>query len=107
MTAGTLVMLSDAQSKLPLPPDLQTIFLGGLFVLAALTAVDTASAIILPVVLAFILKLGAGWFGGVFRSIAPHLLPRVRSLAAVLRHNEPGDEPPSEAEHSASGTNRD
>ncbi|HLG89253.1 MAG TPA: AI-2E family transporter [Alphaproteobacteria bacterium] len=42
---------------MPLPSDPKTIFLGGLFILVALTALQAASAIILPVILAFILKL--------------------------------------------------
>ena len=48
---------AGAQSKMPLPSDLPTIFLGGLFILAAFAALYAASAIILPVVLAFVLKL--------------------------------------------------
>lgn len=44
-------------SPMPLPSDPKTIFLGGLFILAFLTALRVASAIILPVVLAFLLKL--------------------------------------------------
>ena len=54
---GTLEAAEEALSKMPLPSDLPTIFLGGLFILAALAALYTASAIVLPVVLAFILKL--------------------------------------------------
>jgi predicted PurR-regulated permease PerM len=50
-------MPSEAQSKMPLPSDPPTIFLGGLFILAALAALYAASAIVLPVVLAFVLKL--------------------------------------------------
>lgn len=42
---------------MPLPSDPQTFFLLGLFILAALAATYVASAIILPVVLAFALKL--------------------------------------------------
>ena len=40
-----------------LPSEPSTVFLGGLFVLAALTALHLASAIVLPVILAFVLKL--------------------------------------------------
>ncbi|WP_173945825.1 AI-2E family transporter [Microvirga terrae] len=47
--------LDDAE--MPLPSNPQTFFLGGLFALAALAALYVASAIILPVVLAFVLKL--------------------------------------------------
>jgi predicted PurR-regulated permease PerM len=42
---------------MPLPTDPQTIFLGGLFVLALLAVLYAASEIVLPVVLAIILKL--------------------------------------------------
>jgi predicted PurR-regulated permease PerM len=43
--------------SMPLPSDPRTIFLGGLFILAAFGALYAASAIILPVILAFLLKL--------------------------------------------------
>jgi predicted PurR-regulated permease PerM len=42
---------------MPLPAHPQTFFLGGLFVLGVLAALYVASSIILPVVLAFVLKL--------------------------------------------------
>ena len=42
---------------MPLPADPKAIFLGGLFILAALGAAYLASEIVLPLVLAFILKL--------------------------------------------------
>jgi len=42
---------------MPLPSNLQTFFLGGLFALSTLTAIYIARAIILPLVLAFVLKL--------------------------------------------------
>ena len=44
-------------AEMPLPASPQTFFLGGLFALASLAALYAASAIILPVVLAFILML--------------------------------------------------
>ena len=44
-------------AELPLPSNPQTFFVGGLFVLAVLAAIYVASSIILPVVLAFVLKL--------------------------------------------------
>jgi predicted PurR-regulated permease PerM len=50
-------MPPEAQSTMPLPSDPPTIFLGGLFILAALAALYAASEIILPIVLAFVLKL--------------------------------------------------
>lgn len=42
---------------MPLPSNLQTFFLGGLFALGVLTAIYVASSIILPLALAFFLKL--------------------------------------------------
>jgi predicted PurR-regulated permease PerM len=45
------------EAEMPLPANPQTFFLGGLFALAVLAALYAASAIILPVVLAFVLKL--------------------------------------------------
>ncbi|HVT27435.1 MAG TPA: AI-2E family transporter [Lacipirellulaceae bacterium] len=48
---------SDARPEQPLPSDPKTIFLGGLFVLALLAAAYVASEIVLPLVLAIVLKL--------------------------------------------------
>ena len=48
---------ADDQAEMPLPSNPQTFFLGGLFALGALAAVYVASSIVLPVVLAFVLKL--------------------------------------------------
>src|SRR5690349_21722009 len=45
------------EDTLALPTDPQTIFLGGLFVLALLTAAYFAGEILLPFVLAFVLSL--------------------------------------------------
>ena len=45
------------ETEMPLPANPQTFFQGGLFILAGLAALYVASAIILPVVLAFILML--------------------------------------------------
>jgi predicted PurR-regulated permease PerM len=47
----------DEQAEMPLPSNPQTFFLGGLFALGTLAAIYVASSIILPVVLAFVLKL--------------------------------------------------
>lgn len=41
----------------PLPGDIKTVFLGGIFVLMLLTLMNIASEIIIPIVLAFVLKL--------------------------------------------------
>ena len=55
LDAGSTVLVEAAEVSRPASP--QTFFLGGLFTLAALTALYVASAVILPVVLAFVLKL--------------------------------------------------
>jgi predicted PurR-regulated permease PerM len=47
----------EERDDMPLPTDPRTIFLGGLFMLALLTALYVASEIVLPVVLAVVLKL--------------------------------------------------
>jgi predicted PurR-regulated permease PerM len=47
----------DDLIEMPLPSNPQTFFLGGLFALGALAAIYVASSIVLPVVLAFVLKL--------------------------------------------------
>jgi predicted PurR-regulated permease PerM len=47
----------EEREEMPLPTEPRTIFLGGLFLLAMLTALYVASPIVLPVVLAIVLKL--------------------------------------------------
>jgi predicted PurR-regulated permease PerM len=56
-TSPVAAVPHDERDDMPLPTDPHTIFLGGLFVLAALTALYVASPIVLPVVLAIVLKL--------------------------------------------------
>jgi hypothetical protein len=45
------------EDDLSIPPDITTVFLGGLFFLAMLAACYVASEIVLPIVLAFVLSL--------------------------------------------------
>ena len=45
------------EDDLPIPSDIKTVFLGGLFLLAMLAACYVASEIVLPIVLAFVLSL--------------------------------------------------
>ena len=45
------------ETEMPLPSDGQTFFLGGLFALGVFSVLYLASAIILPVILAFVLNL--------------------------------------------------
>ena len=47
----------DARPEMPLPEDARTVFLGGLFLLASLSALQAASATALPIVLALLLNL--------------------------------------------------
>jgi len=73
---------SDAQPQqvtLDQPPELRTIYLGGLFALAALAACYVASEIVLPIVLGIVLNLV---FQPVMRIAQRFGLPRV--LAALL-----------------------
>lgn len=63
------------EAEMPLPANAQTFFLLGLFTLAALAAIYVASAIVLPVVLAFALKL--------LLQPAMRLLERVRFPRAI------------------------
>src|SRR5262245_47027899 len=55
--SGTPTEEALEQSEMPLPTDPKTIFLGGLFGLAVITACSFAQAIIVPVVMATFLKL--------------------------------------------------
>ena len=50
-------VVTDAEAEMPLPSNPQTFFLGGLFALSVFATLYLASPIILPVVLAFVLKL--------------------------------------------------
>ena len=45
------------QEDLPIPSDINAVFLGGLFLLAMLAACYVAAEIVLPIVLAFVLSL--------------------------------------------------
>ena len=50
-------VVTDAEAEMPLPSNPQTFFLGGLFALSVFATLYLAGPIILPVVLAFVLKL--------------------------------------------------
>ena len=54
---GTATNPHGADHDMPLPHDPQTIFLGGLFLLAAFAVLRVASDVFLPVVIALVLKL--------------------------------------------------
>jgi predicted PurR-regulated permease PerM len=70
---------TEPAAEMPLPADPKTIFLGGLFVLALLTAAYVAGEIMLPLVFAFTLKLLLQPF---FRILERLHIPR--ALAALL-----------------------
>jgi predicted PurR-regulated permease PerM len=50
-------VVTEAEAEMPLPSNPQTFFLGGIFALGVFATLYLASPIILPVVLAFVLKL--------------------------------------------------
>jgi hypothetical protein len=52
-----LAVVTEAEAEMPLPSNPQTFFLGGIFALGVFATLYLASPIILPVVLAFVLKL--------------------------------------------------
>jgi predicted PurR-regulated permease PerM len=52
-----LAVVTEGEAEMPLPTNPQTFFLGGIFALSVFATLYLASPIILPVVLAFVLKL--------------------------------------------------
>ena len=56
-TAAAPIAAAADEDDLPIPSDIKTVLLGGLFLLAMLGACYVASEIILPIVLAFVLSL--------------------------------------------------
>jgi len=67
------------EDDLPIPSDINTVFLGGLFLLAMLAACYVAAEIVLPIVLAFVLSLV---LQPAMRALERVQLPR--GIAAVL-----------------------
>ena len=57
-TAAPTAPAAD-EDDLPIPSDINAVFLGGLFLLAMLAACYVAAEIVLPIVLAFVLSLVA------------------------------------------------
>src|SRR5664280_3282877 len=74
-----VVSPAEVPEDLPLPSDPKAIFLGGLFVLAVLTATYVASEIVLPFVFAIVLKL---LLQPAFRMLERLHIPRM--LASLL-----------------------
>jgi len=66
----------------PVPADIKTVFQGGLFLLALLAACYVAGEIILPIVLAFVLKLVLQPAMRLFEHL--HLPRVIASLAIIL-----------------------
>ncbi len=85
IVAETVTAISTGESEreeMPLPDDARTVFLGGLFLLACLAAMYVAQDILLPIVLAIVLKL---LLQPVVRGLERVRVPRVlAALAAVL-----------------------
>jgi predicted PurR-regulated permease PerM len=74
-----------AREDMPLPTEPRTIFLGGLFLLALLTALYVASPIVLPVVLAIVLKLLLQPFVRLMdRLRVPHSLGAVLAIGLLV-----------------------
>jgi predicted PurR-regulated permease PerM len=57
LAAAPLAAAVADQEDLPVPSNINTVFLGGLFLLAMLAACYVASEIVLPIVLAFVISL--------------------------------------------------
>lgn len=74
-----IVAAAADKDDLPIPSDIKTVFLGGLFLLAMLAACYVASEIVLPIVLAFVLSLVLQPAMRVFERV---YLPR--GIAAIL-----------------------
>jgi predicted PurR-regulated permease PerM len=77
--AAPIVAAPACEDDLPIPADINTVFLGGLFLLAMLAACYVAAEIVLPIVLAFVLSL--------VLTPAMRVLERVRlprRIAAIL-----------------------
>ena len=73
---------SSMRDDMPLPEDPKTFFQGGLFVLALIASAYIAREVLLPIVLAFILKL---LMQPVMRLLARLRVPRmVASLTVIL-----------------------
>ena len=56
-TVAPAIATAADEDDLPVPSDIKTVFLGGLFLLAMLAACYVAAEIVLPIVLAFVLSL--------------------------------------------------
>ena len=55
--AESVATATATEDELPIPSDIKTVFLGGLFLMGLLAACYVAAEIMLPIVLAFVLNL--------------------------------------------------
>lgn len=72
---------ADEKKEMPLPDDPRTVFQGGLFILATLATMYFAREVVLPIVLAFILKL---LLQPAMRLLARLHVPRVLASLAMI-----------------------
>ncbi len=76
---------AEAADDMPLPTDSKTFFLGGLFVIASLAVLYVAADIVLPLILAFVLKLVLQPFVGLLERIhIPRVIGAAVSVLLVL-----------------------
>ena len=92
---------AEEPEEMPLPSDPKVIFLGGLFALALLAAVYVAAEIVLPLVLAVVLKL---LLQPAMRLLerwhVPRILAALLLISSSLRNNRrPGRGPSGPGQH--------
>ena len=76
---------AEEDSEMPLPTDPKTVFLGGLFILACMAVLYVASEIVLPLILAIVLKLLLQPFVRLLERIhIPRALGAIFSVLLVL-----------------------
>jgi predicted PurR-regulated permease PerM len=80
-TAPPAAAEEDDRAELVLPRDPKSIFLGGLFFLAAFTALYVARDVVLPIMVAFVLKL---LLQPAIRSLQKIYVPRAMSAVLVI-----------------------
>ena len=73
--------IADDAKDMPLPQDPKIVFLGGLFLLALLACANVAKEVVLPIVLAFILKL---LLQPIMRLLERFHIPRMLAAVAMI-----------------------
>jgi hypothetical protein len=90
------IMTEEPESEPTRPPNIQSVYLGGLFLLALLAACYAAAEILLPIVVAFVLMLvlqpAMRLLGRLHlpRGLAALLLSKRGRTSEFRRRNEPG-----------------